>query len=120
VGVFIACLMCVIVGAIVSALMVWTSKVRLLEQEQAALKKRLDEGDPLIVRVERLEFFMRPSAGELAPRLAQLEIQQAVDSQAFAAQARIHHRRIGELDERLQYMARDMRSDRTTVGPPKP
>lgn len=41
-------------------------------------------------------------------RLAQLEKQQAVDSRAFAAQARIHHRRIEDLDLRLQCMAREM------------
>jgi hypothetical protein len=106
--------------SIVAVLGVWAVRIRPLEQEHAAIKKRLDAGDLLVMRVARLEAFMRPDTGELAPRLAQLEKQQAVDSRAFAEQARIHHRRIGELDERLQYMARDMRSDRPTARPPRP
>lgn len=41
-------------------------------------------------------------------RIAQLEKRVSVDSFAFAHQARIHHRQIGDLDTRMQYMAREM------------
>ena len=41
-------------------------------------------------------------------RIRQLEKQQSVDSLAFAGQARIHHRKLGDMDLRMQYMAREM------------
>jgi len=54
-------------------------------------------------------------------RVRQLEKQVAVDSRAFAHQARLHNQRIAALDERLQYMAREMRSERPTpLRPPAP
>jgi hypothetical protein len=63
----------------------------------------------------------------LDARLARLEKQQAVDSFAFAHQARISHRRIGDLDVRLMYMARDitrvegrLADTRPTIVPPHP
>jgi len=52
-------------------------------------------------------------------RLAQLEKQQSVDSFCFAHQARLHNRKISALDERLMYMAREIRSERPTVRPPR-
>ena len=116
-GIVFTCLICAIGGGVIAALLIWVAKMRPLDTRIAQLEQIVESsgiGEPLPVRVERLELFMRPQTGELAPRLAQLEQQQAVDSRAFAAQARIHHRRIGELDERMQYMARDIRSDRPT------
>jgi hypothetical protein len=43
---------------------------------------------------------------ELEAQSTQLGKQQAFDSRCFAHQARLHHGRIKELDERLQWMAR--------------
>jgi len=47
-------------------------------------------------------------------RVRQLEKQVAVDGRAFCAQFKVHRERTEALDERLQYMAREM----PTVPPP--
>ena len=46
----------------------------------------------------------------LEARLAQIEKQQAVDSNAFAAQARLHGRLLRDHDVRMQFMAREIRA----------
>ncbi|MBK9263069.1 MAG: hypothetical protein IPM54_25105 [Polyangiaceae bacterium] len=141
--ILIGCLIWVSLMLAFALIALWVVKVRPMdarlsaaEQHARELKARLDEQlaiDGVIpVRVGRLEAFMRPESGELAPRLAQLEQQQAVDSRCFAEQHRRHAREVKDLDVRLQVMAREMvtrssleqtmpapvNRERTTVRPP--
>ena len=132
-GIVVTCLICILGGGLIAALLVQVAKNRMLDERitqletgAAKLKEELAKvggelaiDGPLPVRVARLEAFMRPDNGELAPRLAQLEQQQAVDSSALAEQARAHHKYLRDLDERMQHMARDIRADRPTAKPPR-
>jgi hypothetical protein len=131
VGILIGCLISIVLILAFALVALWTVKVRPMDARLSAaerhareLASRLDEqlgaGGAITTRVDRLDAFMRPASGEFVPRLAQLEQQQAVDSFAFAEQARINSRQIKELDTRLQYMAREMNSERLTVRPPSP
>ena len=138
---FGACVMFLLIGVALGAVALWAVKLRPMEAEVKEARqdakdakqdvqtlRELFEAAPIVpalaLRVDRLDTFMRPDNGDIAPRVAQLEKQVATDARTFRWQFEVHRKRCNHLDERLIEMAKTAvfvephRAMKTSMRPP--